>query len=206
MEIGTMRQEQAASTRKRLLESATQIFTEKGYEGASVRAINRNVNLANGLLYHYFPGGKKELFKAVIEENRNEIFLAIEQLKNEIYIELPLKEMLEKIYMGFVDLIDVRLDIVRMFFREKEVLECVSKEQIMQVIGTKDPWIADMLRQKYLRGEVRKMDFEMAGMQIASILINHAVIKMVTDCESILEIPEARKRVIDYQASMWLSI
>lgn len=205
MENVNMRQEQAASTRKKLLESAAQIFAQKGYEGASVRAINSNVNLANGLLYHYFPGGKKELFKAVIEENRNEIFLAIGKLKNEIYIELPLDKMLEKIYTGFVDLIDARLDIIRMFFRERETLECVSKEQIMQVIGTKDPWIGDMLKQKYLMGEVREMDFEMAGMQIASILINHAAIKMVTDCESILEIPEARKRVIDYQASMWLA-
>lgn len=205
MENVTMRQEQAASTRKKLLESATKIFAEKGYEGASVRAINSNVNLANGLLYHYFPGGKKELFKAVIEENRNKIFLAIEQLKNEIYIELPLEEMLEKIYTGFVDLIDAHLDILRMFFREKEVLECISNEQIMQVIGTRDPWIGDMLKQKYLTGEIREMDFEMAGMQIASILINHAMIKMVTDCKSILEIPEARNRVIDYQVSMWLA-
>lgn len=200
-----IRQEQAAATRKKLLESARQIFAEKGYKGASVRAINRNVNLADGLLYHYFPGGKKEIFQAVIEENKKEIFLAIDRLKKDAYLELPLAQLLERIYQSFVDLIDARIDIVRMFFREKDIHEFISKEQIMSMIGAKDPWIDDLLRKKYEMHEVRKMDFEIAAMEVRSILINHTIIKVATDCQSILEQPEHRKRIIDYQVSIWKS-
>ena len=63
------RQEQAAATRQKLLTSAQHLFAQNGYKGTTVRMINRSVDLADGLLYHYFPGGKKEIFKEVITGN-----------------------------------------------------------------------------------------------------------------------------------------
>ena len=53
------RQEQAAGTRRRLLDSAKQLFYEKGCSATSVRSINRAIGIADGILYHYFPGGRK---------------------------------------------------------------------------------------------------------------------------------------------------
>lgn len=70
---GNLRVEQAAATRQKLLESAQKLFAENGYQGTPVRAINRNADLADGLLYHYFPGGKKEIFQAVVEKNVKQI-------------------------------------------------------------------------------------------------------------------------------------
>ena len=58
------RQEQAAATRQKLLTSAQHLFAQNGYKGTTVRMINRSVDLADGLLYHYFPGGKKEIFRS----------------------------------------------------------------------------------------------------------------------------------------------
>lgn len=52
-------------TRHTLIESAKQLFTEKGYHGTSMRDIARKANLALGGVYNHFKD-KEELFDAVI--------------------------------------------------------------------------------------------------------------------------------------------
>jgi AcrR family transcriptional regulator len=61
------RKEQAAASRSELVEAARQSFTELGYEGATVAGILDRVGMARGALYHYFPGGKAEIFTAVFD-------------------------------------------------------------------------------------------------------------------------------------------
>ena len=60
---------QAAETKEKLLKSAGTLFSQKGYKATSIREINRSVDMADGLLYHYFPGGKKEIFLKVYEDS-----------------------------------------------------------------------------------------------------------------------------------------
>jgi AcrR family transcriptional regulator len=61
------RKEQAAASRAELLEAARQCFTELGYERTTVAGILDRAGMARGALYHYFPGGKAEIFTAVFE-------------------------------------------------------------------------------------------------------------------------------------------
>ena len=67
------RKEQAAASRAGLVEAARQCFTELGYEATTVAAILERAGMARGALYHYFPGGKRELFTAVFD-SINEAF------------------------------------------------------------------------------------------------------------------------------------
>ncbi len=69
------RKEQAAASRAALVEAAAACFAEEGYEATTVAAILDRVGMARGALYHYFPGGKRELFFAVFE-SVNEAFHA----------------------------------------------------------------------------------------------------------------------------------
>ena len=64
---GISRKEQAAASRAELVEAARQCFTELGYEGTTVAAILDRAGMARGALYHYFPGGKSEIFTAVFD-------------------------------------------------------------------------------------------------------------------------------------------
>ncbi|HZU19347.1 MAG TPA: helix-turn-helix domain-containing protein [Candidatus Dormibacteraeota bacterium] len=41
--------------RQRILEAATVLFTEHGFEGTGLRAIAEAAGLRPGSLYHYFP-------------------------------------------------------------------------------------------------------------------------------------------------------
>jgi len=62
------RKEQAAASRAHLLEAARACFAERGYQRTSVSEVLRRAGMARGALYHYFPGGKRELFQAVFEQ------------------------------------------------------------------------------------------------------------------------------------------
>lgn len=61
------RKEQAQESRASLVEAGRECFTERGYEATTVAAILDRAGMARGALYHYFPGGKRELFTAVFE-------------------------------------------------------------------------------------------------------------------------------------------
>lgn len=61
------RKEQAAASRAALVDAARVCFTEYGYDTTTVAAILERAQMARGALYHYFPGGKAEIFSAVFE-------------------------------------------------------------------------------------------------------------------------------------------
>lgn len=61
------RKEQAAASRAGLVEAARQSFVEHGYEATTVAGVLERAGMARGALYHYFPGGKRELFTAVFD-------------------------------------------------------------------------------------------------------------------------------------------
>ena len=55
-----------APDRDQLLGIVAEVFREHGYEGASLALIGEATGLGKGSLYHFFPGGKEEMARAVI--------------------------------------------------------------------------------------------------------------------------------------------
>ena len=58
--------ERGAATRAHLVEVATRLFSERGYDGTSIEAVLAESGASRGALYHHFPG-KDALFWAVGE-------------------------------------------------------------------------------------------------------------------------------------------
>ena len=56
---------QGRATRGQLIEVATGLFAEHGYEGTSIEAVLAAAGVSRGALYHHFAG-KEALFKAVV--------------------------------------------------------------------------------------------------------------------------------------------
>lgn len=63
----SLRDEQKALTRRRLLDSAEAVFARSGFHGASVDELAREAGATTGALYSNFAG-KEELFLALFEE------------------------------------------------------------------------------------------------------------------------------------------
>lgn len=69
-----------ANARQRLLETATELFAEKGYAGTSVREIVARAGVSKPVLYYYFKS-KEGLFYAILEWAAD----AQQQVLNEIF-------------------------------------------------------------------------------------------------------------------------
>jgi AcrR family transcriptional regulator len=61
------RQEYSASTKRALVEVATELFAQRGYAGTSLDEIVSGARVTKGALYHHFSG-KQALFEAVFED------------------------------------------------------------------------------------------------------------------------------------------
>src|SRR5947209_1799462 len=64
----SLRDEQKALTRARLLAAAEEVFAQRGFHGASVEEIAREAGATTGALYSNFAG-KEDLFLALFEES-----------------------------------------------------------------------------------------------------------------------------------------
>ena len=61
------RVEQGHATRRELVDTATRLFAENGYEATSVEAVLKETGVSRGALYHHFQS-KEALFDAVLME------------------------------------------------------------------------------------------------------------------------------------------
>lgn len=69
----------AEATRRRVLESAVKLFSERGMEGASVRDVARGAGVTLATVHHYY-GSKDGLFEACIAS----VYDALDGMKTEL--------------------------------------------------------------------------------------------------------------------------
>lgn len=80
----------AMKTRELILQRTLTLLLKKGYDGVSVSDIQSGLDIARGLLYHYF-GNKDELFAEIVEKKVLDlIFLEREPLKHHTIGEMIL--------------------------------------------------------------------------------------------------------------------
>jgi len=65
----------------KLLDSALALFSEKGYEGTSIREIIEGAGVTRPVLYYYFEN-KEDLFRRLVESRYKELVEQIEEITN----------------------------------------------------------------------------------------------------------------------------
>ena len=70
--------DQGQSTRRRIVEVATRLFTDQGYEAVSIETLLSACAISRGALYHHFPG-KEAVFVAVLEATEERIVARLGQ-------------------------------------------------------------------------------------------------------------------------------
>lgn len=66
------------STRDRLVQAATRLFRQRGYEGTGLTEILTEAGVPKGSLYHHFPEGKADLACAAADWTASEIVRVID--------------------------------------------------------------------------------------------------------------------------------
>lgn len=68
-----MRRElQTEQMRRRILDSALEVFGAEGYDGASMNAICTRAGISKGIIYHYFAG-KEDLYLSCCRESTQKV-------------------------------------------------------------------------------------------------------------------------------------
>jgi AcrR family transcriptional regulator len=65
--------------KNRILDAARTVFARHGYRKASLADIVRPLGVANTAVYHHFPGGKEEIFHAVINREEHAVLTDMQQ-------------------------------------------------------------------------------------------------------------------------------
>ncbi len=63
-----MSSDRSVPTRQRLVTAAAELFRRQGYAATGIKSILSAADAPYGSLYHFFPGGKAELGRAVVDE------------------------------------------------------------------------------------------------------------------------------------------
>ena len=66
------------STRDRLIQAATRLFRQRGYDGTGLSEILTEAGVPKGSLYHHFPDGKADLACAAADWTASEIIRVID--------------------------------------------------------------------------------------------------------------------------------
>lgn len=67
--VNGVKQQQRERTRAALIEAATALLLDRGYEGTTLALLARRVRMTKGAIYHHFPD-KQALLRAVVERVR----------------------------------------------------------------------------------------------------------------------------------------
>jgi AcrR family transcriptional regulator len=90
---GRPKNAQPEETARTILEAATVLFAENGYNGASIRAIAEGAGVSVGTVQHHF-GTKSELYDACIAKMYEELYTIVDDLGT--IGDLPIQQLLEE--------------------------------------------------------------------------------------------------------------
>ncbi|MBV9489768.1 MAG: TetR/AcrR family transcriptional regulator [Verrucomicrobia bacterium] len=141
----------ADRTRQRLLQAATEAFTELGFQCATTREIARRAGVNEVTLFRHFRT-RSDLLRAVIMESlqAEAAFMAQHQFNEE-----NLRAAVSDYIAAYVDVVQRRETLARIVIGEGHLLPPDVQQSILEFITPVKERIADWLRRGQERGLVR---------------------------------------------------
>lgn len=118
-----IRKAKAEERRLQILETALTVFASNGFKGASIKDIAQAAGISQGLMYHYFVS-KEDLLEATVEHHS---FVPQMRLILTDAGKRPVQEVFRDLAMGFLNILDNKAGLVRIFFQEIESNPMVKK-------------------------------------------------------------------------------
>ena len=113
------------STLERIIESATNLFLEHGYEGVGLREIARSADVTTGAFYRHFKG-KKELFAAIVGDVYDEIIDIYKTTLSSFFL-LPAEEQVSSMHDHTIEASDRMIRYMYEHKTETRLILCCSK-------------------------------------------------------------------------------
>ncbi|MDR3594949.1 TetR/AcrR family transcriptional regulator [Clostridium sp.] len=101
MGIIERKQMEKEAIRKKILDAASEILVEEGYDKLSIRKIASRIEYSPGIIYHYFKD-KGEIIAFIVEEEYGKILKMLSEIP--IDAENP-EKTIEQTFRGYIELI-----------------------------------------------------------------------------------------------------
>ncbi|MGN8646248.1 TetR/AcrR family transcriptional regulator [Gracilibacillus sp. HCP3S3_G5_1] len=153
------------STKKQIKEVAVRLYTEKGYEGATLKEIAKEVGIKPPSIYAFFAN-KEDLFIQVYQDTLNEHAKIVER-GTKWRDSVPLKDQL---YQMLTDIIDFQLRedqqgkiLVRLMLFPPKIAKSIIHEQFQQLEEQEHKSLVKMFEIGIEKNEIQKRDpYELA--------------------------------------------
>jgi len=121
-----VKQDEKEKSRQRILDSATKLFAQKGYDGVGIREICKDAN-ANICMISYFWGGKEGLYKGIVD---NLIERQTEVAKTFLNFDIEPKTLSKKEQIDLLfDILDKAVDLLYGNFMSEDLFRFLLQEQ-----------------------------------------------------------------------------
>lgn len=152
------RQVKALERRQEILQAAKKLFAAKGFHATTTRSINKEIGMADGLLYHYFPNGKREILETIIEEEMSRKMGSFFSKMEDIDVAEGLEIVLKKLGSMLLNIGTRDRELIVIMFRDNNLLVDSALKQTPQIMQHFIERIETIFQVFIDRGEVRELD------------------------------------------------
>ena len=183
---------------KLLLDAATEVFRETGYDGATTKEIANRADCSESLLFRYFVD-KRGVFEAVLSRDNEQLQRLIEDRLNEM-VPATLEEYLEKLFLWRIEQIWAKDSFAKGSFmgigiRQALFDQHVARKVVRPLHRSRTSRIAERIRHYQEQGQVRAdvdpADFAEVATATINYLSNFAPILYGTNRKRTVELARA---------------
>lgn len=165
----------ANEAEKRLLSSALGLFSEKGYEGTSIREIIERAGVTRPVLYYYFEN-KEHLFRRLVESWFIEL---VEDMDRALSGVEGLREQLETVVVNIFEHAERSPQVVRLifhtFFAPRHQAPKLDKDALWESRFSR---IVGIMRNGVESGVFSGRDPDMLAMAFCGMMDMHIMVKI----------------------------
>jgi AcrR family transcriptional regulator len=140
------------ATRQALLDASLELFSERGFQGATVQAVSQRAGVTKGAFYHHFES-KDDILQQIHEEYAGEMVAGAREVAA---ADLTPAEQLRSIITRAVIALGSHREAVAVFYQEKRFLSGRSYKAIRAMHDEQEQILLDIIDRAIAAGEVRK--------------------------------------------------
>jgi len=150
--------------RKEIVEAASRVFRDKGYEGASIQDIAEEVGLLKGSLYYWIDSKEDLLYWAIKE--MHDSFVQVADISRDS--QLPALERLRGFIVAHTVMLTQEVTKSAVFFRDFGHLAGERRDEILEFRHSYTKSVAELIEAGQLDGSIRR---EVTSMEMAVAIL-----------------------------------
>lgn len=201
----TSRDLQAIERKKQLLQSAKELFALQGYHATTTRGITKHIGMADGLIYHYFPKGKKQILDTILKDFLDERYLRVRSDIAALQNTMPIEALLHELGSIFFNYIGNDKNVMLILLKEKSIISEEYTNSFNQHVKQILEQTMQLLQAYADRREIRSFDMFMMVNQFWSPIYSYIVQDIFFDRHNLYQSDrdEYLKQIVDYTVATW---